>query len=50
MLNRSKPYTGKDKEKTLYIHKYTDSQFDIIRVIFSDFYLLYYYYIYIIII
>ena len=44
------PYSGKDKEKTLYIHKYTDSQFDIIRVIFSDFYLLYYYYIYIIII
>ena len=40
MLNRSKPYTGKDKEKTLYIHKYTDSQFDIIRVIFSRFLLI----------
>ena len=45
MLNRSHLI----QEKTLYIHKYTDSQFDIIRVIFSDFYLLYYY-IYIIII
>ena len=40
MLNRSKPYTGKNKEKTLYIHKYTDSQFDIIRVIFSRFLLI----------
>ena len=50
MLNRSKPYTGKDNRKRQYIHKYTDSQFDIIRVIFPDFYLLYYYYIYIIII
>ena len=40
MLNRNKPYTGKDKEKTLYIHKYTDSQFDIIRAIFPRFLLI----------
>ena len=33
------PYSGKDK-KTLYIHKYTDSQFDIIRVIFPRFLLI----------